>query len=97
MSLDAAYKKGLFYRIIGTNAIYHDESLMNKEWFVSVNIANLFSRIISRLHHGRSLSPLLDNRKIIQRLLSQVAAESGEDELPFDREPARESGKEKGD
>ncbi|ORC38187.1 phosphoribosylpyrophosphate synthetase [Marispirochaeta aestuarii] len=96
---DAAYQKGLFYRIIGTNAVYHDETLLEKEWFVSANIANLFSRIISRLHHGRSLSPLLDNRKIIQRLLSQVAAEGGEDELPFDREPSsREPGeKERGE
>lgn len=81
---DGAYRKGLFYRIIGTNAVYHDEELHNKEWFVNANIANLFSRIISRLHHGRSLSPLLDNRSIIQRLMDKVAAESGEDELPFE-------------
>jgi ribose-phosphate pyrophosphokinase len=83
---DEAFSRGLFYRIIATNAVYHDEALLSKEWYVSANIANLFSRIISRLHHGRSLSPLLDNRKIIQRLLSQVAAESGESELPFEEE-----------
>ena len=81
---DEAYEKGLFFRIIGTNAVHHDATLLEKEWFVNVNIANLFSRIISRLHHGRSLSALLDNRKIIQRLMSQVAAESGRSELPFE-------------
>ncbi len=80
---DEAYEKGLFYRIIGTNAVYHSEELLSREWYVSANIANLFSRIISRLHHGRSLSPLLDNRRIIQRLMSQVAAESNGGELPF--------------
>ena len=82
---DKAYEKGLFYRIIGTNAVYHNDDLLSREWYVSANIANLFSRIISRLHHGRSLSPLLDNRRIIQRLMSQVAAESGEGELPFEQ------------
>ena len=86
---DDAYQKGLFYRIIGTNAVFHDETLLEKEWFVSVSIVNLFSRIISRLHHGRSLSPLLDNRKIIQRLLAQVAADSESSELPFDEGQAQ--------
>jgi ribose-phosphate pyrophosphokinase len=66
---DQAYKDGLFYRIIGTNAIYHEE-LLKREWYVSVNIAKLFAQTISRLHQGLSLSSLLDNRAIIERLLS---------------------------
>ena len=68
---EEAYKDGLFYRIIGTNAVHHPKELLNREWFVSVNISKLFAQIISRLHHGRSLSPLLDNSNIIQRLLKQ--------------------------
>ena len=34
---DEAYKQGLFYRIIGTNAVYHEE-LLKKEWFISTNV-----------------------------------------------------------
>jgi len=56
---EEAYKQGLFYRIIGTNAVYH-EALLKREWYVSVNISALFAQTISRLHHGRSLSSLLD-------------------------------------
>jgi ribose-phosphate pyrophosphokinase len=68
---DAAYKEGLFYRIIGTNAIYHEE-LLQREWYVSVNITKLFAQTISRLHQGLSLSSLLDNRAIIEKLLAET-------------------------
>ncbi|MCK4543655.1 MAG: ribose-phosphate diphosphokinase [Spirochaetales bacterium] len=67
---DKAYADGLFYRIIGTNGVYHDNALLNREWYISASVSHLFARIISRLHHGRSLSALLDNRRMIQRLLS---------------------------
>lgn len=66
---DAAYREGLFYRIIGTNAVYHEADLLEKEWYISTDITDLHARIISRLHHGRSLSPLLENSRIIQKLL----------------------------
>jgi ribose-phosphate pyrophosphokinase len=67
---DDAYREGLFYRIIGTNAVYHEE-LLEREWYISVNITKLFARIISRLHQGLSLSSLLDNRAIIEKLLAE--------------------------
>ena len=68
---DDAHKRGLFEAIIGTNAIYHGDDLLSRDWYVNASISNLFARIISRLHHGRSLSSLLDNREIIRRLLAQ--------------------------
>jgi len=67
---DQAYKDGLFYRIIGTNAVYNSPELLAKEWYISANISNLFARIISYLHHGRSTSKLLDNRAMIQKLVT---------------------------
>jgi ribose-phosphate pyrophosphokinase len=66
---DNAYKEGLFYRIIGTDAVYHSDNLLNKEWYEPVAISNLFARIIYRLHHKQSLSTLLDNSEMIQKLL----------------------------
>jgi ribose-phosphate pyrophosphokinase len=68
---DKAYEEGLFYRIIGTNAVYYEEAL-KREWYISVNISKLFARTISRLHQQQSLSSLLDNRSIITKLLSDV-------------------------
>ncbi|MDR0562712.1 MAG: ribose-phosphate diphosphokinase [Spirochaetaceae bacterium] len=67
---DEAYNEGLFYRIIGTNAVFHDE-VIHREWYINVNITKLFAQTISRLHQGLSLSSLLDNRDIIVKLFSE--------------------------
>ena len=65
---DEAYKHFLFYRIIGTNAVYHEE-LLTKEWYISTNVSGLFANVITRVHHNQSLSDLLDNRNIIEKLV----------------------------
>jgi ribose-phosphate pyrophosphokinase len=67
---DTAFRDGLFYRIIGTNAVYQEE-LLTREWYASVNITKLFAQTISRLHQGQSLSSLLDNRELIGKLLAE--------------------------
>jgi len=69
---DEAYQKGLFHRIIGTNAIYH-EDLLWREWYISVNITKLFAQTITRLHQGLPVSSLLDNRSIIVKLFEKSA------------------------
>ncbi|MDT3359557.1 MAG: ribose-phosphate pyrophosphokinase, partial [Spirochaetota bacterium] len=43
-------------------------------WYIQADITELFARVISRLHHGRSISPLLDNRKFIQILIDNSQA-----------------------
>jgi ribose-phosphate pyrophosphokinase len=78
---DEAYNEGLFYRIIGTNAVYQEE-VVKREWYVNVNITRLFADVISRLHQNQSVSSLLDNAGIINRLLSKKTVEP-QNELPF--------------
>ncbi|MDR0302372.1 MAG: ribose-phosphate diphosphokinase, partial [Treponema sp.] len=82
---DEAYKEGLFYRIIGTNAVYQEE-VVKREWYVNVSISKLFAHVISRLHQNQSVSSLLDNAGIINRLLSQTMAVEPQNELPFNPE-----------
>lgn len=65
---DEAYEKGLFYRIIGTNAVYHEE-LLKREWYISTDVSGLFANVIMRIHHNQSVGGLLDNRDIIEKLL----------------------------
>ena len=67
---DQAYKDGLFYRIIGTNAVYHS-CLKDKEWFIATNVSGLFANVITRVHHNQSMSDLLDNRTIIDKLIAK--------------------------
>ena len=52
--------------------VYHTDRLLSKKWFVQTDASELFARTINRLHHGRAISPLLDNRKIVQRLVDDV-------------------------
>ncbi|MDR2480187.1 MAG: ribose-phosphate diphosphokinase [Treponema sp.] len=79
---DEAYKEGLFYRIIGTNAVYQEE-VLQREWYISVNISSLFAQVISRLHQNLSLSGLLDNREVISRLLTDARGTEPQHDLPF--------------
>ena len=80
--LDRAYQEGLFYRIIGTNAVYQ-EAVLKREWYISVNISGLFAHVISRLHQNQSISSLLDSREIINRLLAETKGAGPQHELPF--------------
>jgi ribose-phosphate pyrophosphokinase len=79
---DEAYREGLFYRIIGTNAVYQEE-VVGREWYVNVSISRLFAHVISRLHQNQSVSSLLDNARIINNLLSQTLVPEPQHELPF--------------
>lgn len=69
-SFDQAYQEKLFDAIIGTNAVYHDQTLLSKPWYVQAHVGHLFAHFMLRLHHGRSTSLLLDNHKIIQKLIN---------------------------
>lgn len=76
---DEAYKQGWFYRIIGTNAVYH-EKLKNKEWYIDTNVSGLFANVITRVHHNQSLGDLLDNRNIIEKLVRLDTSVNEDDE-----------------
>lgn len=67
---DAAYRQGLFHRIIGTNAVYHNE-LLQKEWYVQADVTGLFAQTISLVHHDRSLSSTLDNRDLVTKMIKK--------------------------
>lgn len=71
-TFDDAFKEGVFDYIVGTNAVYHGDDLLSKPWYIQTDVSELFARAISRLHHGRAISPLLDNRKIAQRLVDDI-------------------------
>ena len=79
---DEAYENGLFYRLIGTNAV-HQEEVLKREWYINVNISGLFAKVISRLHQKLSISSLLDNREIISRLMVDTKESEPQNELPF--------------
>lgn len=42
---DRAYEQGLFDKIIGTNAVYHNGRLLERPWFCQANVSNFFARL----------------------------------------------------
>lgn len=68
---DEAYRQGLFYRIIGTNAVYH-EALCKREWYINTSVSGLFANVIMRVHYNQSLSRLLENRMLIEKMEKQT-------------------------
>ena len=108
-NFDEAYEQGLFYRIIGTNAVYH-EDLLNREWYISTDVSGLFANVITRIHYNQSLSELLDNRSIIEKVVKQttpnkatgnavpepVEGQDGEDVLRQAQQPQDNSEEPKG-
>jgi ribose-phosphate pyrophosphokinase len=81
---DAAYKQGLFYRVIGTNAVFQKD-LLQREWYIQADVTGLFAQIISLLHHNRSLSSMLDNRELVAKRIKRQMdkRDSRSAELPF--------------
>lgn len=85
-SFDKAYEEGVFDYIIGTNAVYHDDDFLSRKWFIQADVSELFARVISHLHHGRSISSILDNRRIVLRLIEQ-SQKHGKSEPPAEPVP----------
>ena len=68
---DKAYEEGYFYKIIGTNAVYHDSELINKPWYCEANVAHIFAGAIFAIHNRISLQKILDRSDDIQSLISK--------------------------
>ncbi len=67
--LEEAYHEGCFDKLIGTNAVGHNDDLYQRPWYISADVSALFAEAVSILYHDGSLSPLLDNKQQIQTLL----------------------------
>jgi len=69
--LDEAFSQGYFDLLIGTNAVNLPESVLKRPWYQSADVSSLFAKAINRVHHNRSVSPLLDNSRIIQKMMRE--------------------------
>lgn len=70
---DAAYKKGLFNRLITTNLVYQSEELLGKPYYISCDMSKYLALIIDTLNHDSSLSSLLNPIDRIQKVLDKHA------------------------
>ena len=57
---DEAYEQGLIYRVMTTNSIYQTPELLEKEWYINVDISKFTAFFIDRLNHDASISDILN-------------------------------------
>ena len=67
---DEAYEQGLIYRIMTTNSIYQSPKLLQREWYINVDITKFTATFIDRLNHDASISDLLNP---IEKINKKVA------------------------
>jgi ribose-phosphate pyrophosphokinase len=57
---DQAYEEGLISRILTTNAIYQSPEILEREYYISVDISRYIALLIDKLNYDHSISELLD-------------------------------------
>ena len=68
---DKAFEEGIFTKVFTTNLIYTPKELLDKDWYVSVNMCKYVSLIIDTINHDGSISDLLNPVDRIHRLLDK--------------------------
>ena len=68
---DQCYKEGVFNRVFTTNLIYRRPELLEKPWFVEVNMCKYVSYLIDTLNNDETISSLLNPVKRIQTLMEK--------------------------
>ena len=77
-AFDEAYEKGIIDKIFTTNLVYRKPEILDKPWYVEVNMAKYVAHIIDTLNHDTTISSLLDPNARIAALLAKHRAELGE-------------------
>lgn len=66
---DAAYKEGIFDRLLTTNLVYQPDELLEKPYYVNCDMSKYIALIIDTLNHDGSISKLLNPVERINKLL----------------------------
>lgn len=77
-AFDEAYKNGIIDRIFTTNLVYRRSEILEKPWYIEVNMAKYVAYIIDTLNHDTTISNLLNPTTRITKLLEKHRADLGE-------------------
>lgn len=69
---DEAHKNGIIRSVVCTNLIYRPEELLNREWYVDVNMTPYVTRIIDALNVDESIFDLINSTSRITEFLEQI-------------------------
>lgn len=68
---DQAYESGLIYRVLTTNLIYQPRELLDKEYYINVDMSKYVALLIDTLNHDQSISEFLNPTERIQNFLER--------------------------
>ena len=72
---DEAYKSGLIYRVMTTNLVYQPEELLQREYYINVDMSKYIALIVDTLNHDSSIAEYLNPTERIERILKKYHQE----------------------
>lgn len=72
---DEAYKNGLIYRLMTTNLIYQPQELLEREYYIDVDMSKYIALLIDTLNHDASIAEYLNPTERIARILKRYHQE----------------------
>lgn len=68
---DEAYEKGLIYRLMTTNLVYQPKELLEREYYIDVDMSKYIALLIDTLNHDASIAEYLSPTGRIERILKK--------------------------
>ena len=72
---DEYYNNGIIDRLLTTNLVYQSPQLLNKPYYINVDMSKYIALIIDTLNHDGSLSELLNPVERIHKAIERYHAE----------------------
>ena len=77
-NFNKAYEKGWFKKLYSTNLSYVNPTILEKEWYVSVDMSLYLAQIINTLNKEKPISPLLYDKQEVYEALENVKNKKNE-------------------
>lgn len=68
---DEAYEKGLIHRLMTTNLVYQSKELLEREYYIDVDMSKYIALLIDTLNHDASIAEYLSPTGRIERILKK--------------------------
>jgi ribose-phosphate pyrophosphokinase len=68
---DEAYEQGLISKVMTTNCVYQTPELLEREWYINVDVAKYTALFIDKLNHDSSISDLLNPYEKIKKRVTK--------------------------
>lgn len=72
---DEAHEKGLIYRLMTTNLVYQSEELLQRDYYIDVDMSKYIALLIDTLNHDASIAEYLNPTERIERILKKYHQE----------------------